>query len=333
MNWYKEIPKIELHIHLEGAIPHQTMWQLIQKYGGDKTTKTYNQLLKKFEYRNFSQFIEVWSWKNQFLREYEDFTLIARSVADDLANQNIKYAEMFYSPSLFKKNKLQTQYITESISKGFNKIKDLKIRLIADLVRDYGPDNENITLEEVNEVKELGVIGIGIGGSEHQFPPEPFDKLFEKARKYGFYTNAHAGEAAGPESIWGTIENLHVDRIGHGTRAGEDKELLDYLARTRLPLEVCPLSNIKTNVVKNPQDHPVKKFYEHGILMSINTDDPKMFGNSLEMEYQFLENEIGFSKEEICLLILQGIQTSWMDEKDKEKLINEFHSHPCWKCS
>jgi len=333
MNWYKEIPKIELHIHLEGAIPHQTMWQLIQKYGGDKTTKTYNQLLKKFEYRNFSQFIEVWSWKNQFLREYEDFTLIARSVADDLANQNIKYAEMFYSPSLFKKNKLQTQYITESISKGFNKIKDLKIRLIADLVRDYGPDNENITLEEVNEVKELGVIGIGIGGSEHQFPPEPFDKLFEKARKYGFYTNAHAGEAAGPESIWGTIENLHVDRIGHGTRAGEDKELLDYLAGTRLPLEVCPLSNIKTNVVKSPQDHPVKKFYKHGILMSINTDDPKMFGNSLEMEYQFLENEIGFSKEEICLLILQGIQTSWMDEKDKEKLINEFHSHPCWKCS
>ena len=316
MNWYKKIPKIELHIHLEGAIPLPTMWLLIQKYGGDKTVTNYEQLVKKFEYKN--------------INEYEDFRLIAESAAKNLAEQNIRYAEMFYSPSSYREKKLHAQKITEAIFIGFSRVKNIKISLIADFVRNHDPKNELFTLEVINEVKEMGIIGIGIGGSEKEFPPGPFEHLFNKARSYGFRTNAHAGEAAGPESIWEAIKKLKVDRIGHGTNAFMDPGLMDYLANNKIPLEVCPLSNIKTKTIKNPPEHPVRKFFEHGILISINTDDPAMFGNSLDMEYKFLEETMGFTKKEICSVILTGIRTSWMKEKEKSVLIKEFRDFELW---
>ena len=202
---YQKLPKIELHIHLEGAIPHEVLWEIIQKYGGDPSVPTFASLQKKFEYKNFRQFIDSWSWKNQFLREYEDFELIAEEFAKDLSSQNVKYAEVFFSPSLFKKYKLETQRITEAVHKGISMVNDIKINLIADLVRDYGQEHELITLKELNEVKNYGIIGIGIGGTEPDYPPDNFTEIYELARKQDFNTTVHAGEACGPESIWSAI--------------------------------------------------------------------------------------------------------------------------------
>ena len=214
MDWYDRLPKVELHIHLEGSIPLPGLWDLIQKYNGDPSVPDLAALEKRFAYRDFSHFIETWSWKNQFLREYEDFAFIAEAVARDLSRQNIRYAEMFFSPSLFVRHGLSVSGITEAVRAGLSRIPEIEISLIADLVRDYGPDAEIQTLEQLADLKSLGIIGIGIGGSEHEFPPEPFKNLFERARELGFRTNAHAGEAAGVESIWGAVKVLHVERIG-----------------------------------------------------------------------------------------------------------------------
>lgn len=330
MTWYEEIPKIELHVHLEGAIPHKALFDLIQKYGGNPSIPNIAVLTERFEYKDFPQFIEAWSWKNQFLREYEDFTHIAELTARDLADQNIRYVELFFSPSLFVKYGLNVQELTHAVRKGLSRVPEIEIALIADLVRDYGPESEMTTLRALKEVKDCGVVGVGIGGSEHQYPPGPFESIYHEARTIGFRTNAHAGEASGTESIWGAINQLHVDRIGHGTRVYEDPELLHYIAEKKIPLELCPMSNVRTGAVKSIMEHPIRKYYEHGLIISVNTDDPKMFNTSLANEYRLLVQNCGFSKQEICKIILLGIESSWLSEEKKNSLVQKFEQENAW---
>ena len=324
MSWFVRVPKVELHLHLEGAIPYAALWELIQKYGGDPSVPNLEALKNRFSYRDFPHFTETWVWKNQFLREYEDFTFIAEQVAQDLVFQNIWYAEVFFSPSDFIRHGLKTQRLTESIRKGLSRVPEVDIALVGDLVRDFGPERAVITLAELNEVKALGVVGIGIGGSEQDVPPETFEHVYEKGRHLGFKTSAHAGEAAGAGSIWGAIRSLKVDRIGHGTRAKEDERLLEYLAVHKIPLEMCPISNVRTGVVETTEKHPVREFFDRGIIITINTDDPKMFGNSMAEELRLLEDEFDFSRDEIRSLILQSVQVSWLSSEKKHQLTEKM---------
>ena len=328
MTWFHDLPKIELHIHLEGAIPHQALFDLIQKYGGHDSIPNVAALVRRFEYRDFAHFIDTWSWKNQFLCEYDDFTHIAELTARDLAAQNIRYAEMFFSPSLFVRHGLEVQELTRAVRRGLSRVSQIEIALVADLVRDYGPHTETATLHALNEVRDAGVIGIGIGGTEHEFPPEPFESLFEKARQMGFRTNAHAGEAAGPESVWGAIRSLRVERIGHGTRIHEDPQLLNHVAERGIPIELCPISNVRTGIVPNIAEHPIRRYFDLGLMISVNTDDPKMFNTSLADEYRALVEACGFSRDEIRELVLRSIRSSWLPENKQDALAAELGRFP-----
>ncbi|MBC8505672.1 MAG: adenosine deaminase [Anaerolineales bacterium] len=330
-NWFKRVPKVELHLHLEGAIPYDALWELVKKYGGDSEVPTLDALLQKFKFKDFPHFIDTWIWKNQFLREYEDFTFLAEAVARDLLEQNIRYVEAFYSPPDFTdRHGLTTQKLTEAIRAGFDSVPEIEINLVADLVRDFGPEKAAVTLAEVAEVKEMGVIGIGIGGSEQDFPPQPFKDVYEQARKFGFHTSAHAGEAAGAESVWGALRSLEVERIGHGTRAEEHPALLDYLAEHQIPIEMCPISNVRTGVVASIKEHPAKRYFDRGLMVTINSDDPKMFDNSMAEEYQLLVEQLGFSRDEIRTLILNGIQASWMIDEQKDQMKATFQNEAAW---
>src|SRR5262245_30204879 len=331
LSWFERIPKVELHLHLEGAIPHEALWELICKYGGDPSLPDQASLRRRFEYRDFGQFVETWVWKNQFLREYEDFTCISAAMARCLADQNIRYAEVFYSPADFQTRGLEPQRLTLAIRRGLSQVSGTQVALIADLVRDSGPASASRTLSEISEVRDLGVIGIGIGGSEHKFPPELFEAVYEDARRRGFGTTAHAGEAAGAGSIWGAIRSLKVDRIGHGTRAEEDQSLIEYLVDHQVPLEMCPISNLRTGVVRAYEDHPVRRFFDRGIIVTINTDDPAMFGNSLADEYRLLTEKFGFSREEVRRLILNGIRAAWLSKEKREELTATFCADPAWE--
>jgi adenosine deaminase len=258
------------------------------------------------------------------LRQYEDFEFVATEVARDLARQNIRYVEAFYSAADFLPSGLEPQRLTEAIRKGLKRVPDVEVALIADLVRDYGPDRGARMLASIKEVRDLGVIGIGIGGSEHRFPPEAFAPVYRQARELGFKTTAHAGEAAGPESIWGAIRTLEVDRIGHGTRAIEDSRLVEYLAEKKIPVELCVISNVKTGVITGAAHHPARTYFDRGVLLSINSDDPKMFGNSLAEEYLTLQQQLGFSRTDILRLIEQGIESSWLSGDRKGELLTRF---------
>lgn len=145
------------------------------------------------------------------------------------------------------------------------------------------------------------------------------------------HTTAHAGEAAGSVSLWGAIRSLQVERIGHGVRSIEDEELLAYLAKTQLPLELCPLSNVRTGVVKSIDEHPARKLFERGLFITVNTDDPKMFGNSLAEEYRLLVERLGFSRPEERSLILNAISASWLPPDRKAAMQTQFRVDPGWQ--
>ena len=328
--WFQRIPKVELHLHLEGAIPYDTLWMLIQKYGGDPSCPNQEALRQRFQYVDFPHFIDTWIWKNSFLREYDDFALVAEAVAHDLAQQNIRYVEAFYSPRDFARHGLGLAGITTAIRQGLSRVTGIEVALVADLIRDFGPECAAESLAEVNEVRDQGVVGIGIGGSEQAFPPEPFAPVYEQARRLGLYTSAHAGEAAGPDSVWGAIRALKVDRIGHGTRAIEDPDLVDYLAQSRTPVELCPISNVRTGVIDSIDQHPVKQYLDRGLLICVNTDDPKMFHNTLADEFAQLRSCAGISCDDVRNLIINGITGCWLPEDRKEKLRQEFEKDPSW---
>lgn len=317
----KALPKVELHVHLEGAIPLSALWELVRKYGAPSGIASLDDLEQRFAYRDFAHFIETWVWKNEFLREYDDFTFIASRVAADLADQHIVYAEAFYSPGDFAHHGLQPQRLTEAIRAGLSTHADrVQVYLVADLIRDFGPEKGLRWLREVDEVKHLGVVGIGIGGSEHRFPPEPYEAVYREARRRGFRTSAHAGEAAGAESVWGAVRTLRVDRIGHGTRAVEDPALVALLAERRIPLEMCPISNVRTGVVPSLSAHPIRALFDAGVLVTVNTDDPKMFNTSLEDEYEALATELGFTWSELGTLNASAVAAAWCGDEEKARL-------------
>jgi adenosine deaminase len=323
-DWFARVAKVELHLHLEGAIPLAALFTLIRNVGGDPSVPTLAALRRRFRYRDFQHFIDTWVWKNSFLRTYEDFTFIAEAVARSLVAQRVRYAELFYSPPDFRRHGLTTQRLTEAIRAGLARVPELQANLIADLVRDFGPARAARTLREVAEVRDFGVVGVGLGGSEHRFPPQPFAPVFEQARELGLRTTAHAGEALGPGSIWSALRDLRVDRIGHGTRAGEDPALLTYLATRRIPLEMCPLSNVRTGVVARLADHPLRAYLDQGLLVTVNTDDPAMFGTTLAGELRGAATDLGLSRDRIRQVLLNGIDASWLPVERKRALKGEF---------
>jgi adenosine deaminase len=322
--WLERLPKVELHLHLEGAIPEAVLWDLIHKYGGDREVADRQALAGRLRFRDFEHFIDTWVWKNGFLREYDDFTLIAEAVARSLSAQNVIYAEVFFSPRDFRRFGLETQALAAAIRRGLARVEAIDVALIGDLVRDFGEAAAAVTLRELAEVRDLGVIGIGIGGSEQLVPPERFARVYRDARRLGFRTTAHAGEAAGAGSVWGAVRALEVDRIGHGARAIEDPELVAHLAETQLPLEMCPLSNLRTGVVASIAAHPIREFFDRGLRVTVNTDDPAMFGNSLAGELEVLVTELGFTRCDVRTLMRNAIAACWAAPSQLDALWRRF---------
>ena len=196
---------MEPHLHLEGSIPLDALWELIGKYGGDPQVPDMECLRDRFLFRDFPHFLETWTSKNSFLRQYEDFTFFSEAVARRLADQNIRYVEGFLSPARFFPIGLETNRLIEAVRQGLDRVSDVEVALVSDLVRDLGADSAKNVLSELTEVRSLGVVGIGIGGSEQLYPPEIFRDVYATAHQMGFHTTAHAGEAAGADSIWGAI--------------------------------------------------------------------------------------------------------------------------------
>jgi adenosine deaminase len=327
-----DMPKIELHLHLEGAFTFEFLFNLIEKYGGDPSIGSPEDLKHRFVYRDFEHFLELWFWKNQFFRESEDFEKCAVTTLENLSSQNVIYCEVFFSPWDFIPNGLSIEEITEATLSGIKhaeKTFPIKCNLIADIVRDYDCNKSVDRVLQMVQFKDKGVIGIGLGGSEQKYPAGLFKEAFKKAGDLGFRLTAHAGEAAGPESIWEAIRELNIERVGHGVRAIEDPELVTYLKDHQIPLEVCVISNLKTNIFSSAEKHPIKSFLDSQLKVTLNSDDPAMFGATITEEFLHLYKKIGVSLDQIKLLTYNALESTFMSsiKRDKiEQIINNFWS-------
>jgi adenosine deaminase len=324
-----EIPKVELHLHLEGAIPLEILFQFIQRKEPSSSIKSLDELRQKFTYTDFAHFIELWLWKNTFIKDEGDFEEIAYQVLRNLSIQHVKYVEAFYSPGDYWRQGMSIQGITESIMAGKERASQdfgIQSELIIDLIRDHGPEKGIRYLEEVTPYLGKGVIGIGIGGKEQGFPPNPYVDVYQEAKKRGFRLTAHAGEAAGAHSIWAAVEKLGVERIGHGLRAYEDPQLVSLLKERQIPLEMCVISNVKTGVCDAIESHPIKDYFQKGLLVTVNSDDPTMFNTSINQEYLALIQQLGFTLNELKQLSMNGLEASFLSNEDKKAMRVQFET-------
>lgn len=319
------IPKVELHLHLEGAIPPATLLRIINR----KERMSAEELAARLAYTDFADFIATWSWKNGFIDRAADFEEIAFAVLADLHGHNVLHVEAFYSPGDFARHGLATEAITESLLQGCRRAHDafgIRCDLIVDLVRDHGPEVGRRRLDEVTPYLGEGLIGIGLGGSEQYFPADPYASVFREAAARGFRLTAHAGEVAGAASVRAAVELLGAERIGHGLRAFEDPGLVRLLAERRIPLEICPVSNLRTGAWPDLASHPIRGYREAGVPVALCTDDPAMFGTSPSHEYAVLLEHLGFDLADLEAVSLGGVDASFLPEPEKARLRNRFAS-------
>jgi len=322
------MPKIELHVHIEGATSPQTYFSLAEKNHIELPCDNLSEWIKYFDFTDFSHFIDVYGMAVSTIKKAEDFAYIVEKFYEFQAHNNIIYSEAFLSAS-FLVETFGNQEILEAIQfgmqQGENKYKT-KINLIPDISR-HIPKTQSKVLELAVEGYKKGIfIGLGLGGMETNYPANLFTDTFSKAKKSGLRVVAHAGEADGPESIWGAINDIKVERIGHGIRSIDDKKLVRHLSDKQIPIEVSPTSNYNLGVVNASEIHPVRKMFGSGLVCTINTDDPAMFSTSISKEYELLYNQ-GFTKEELYKLNMNAIDSSFLEpekKSDLHKTLNEY---------
>ncbi|MDX2270486.1 MAG: adenosine deaminase [Cyanobacteriota bacterium] len=316
----RAMPKAEIHVHIEGATDAETFYQMAQRNQVELPADSLEEWKSFFEFRDFPHFIQVYAAAVQCLQTLEDYALMIERFYKRQAEENILYTEAFLSAS-FLTQKFEDQEILNAIAVGCatGEAKySCQVNLIPDIAREI-PDSQHRVLEFVMKGKERGLfIGLGVGGLEIGYPPELFTETYVEAHRQGLKVVAHAGEAVGAESIWGAVNTLKAERIGHGIRCLDDPNLVEMLRQHRIPLEVSPQSNYCLGVVAQEQPHPIRRMVDTGLYCTVNSDDPAMFSTSLTNEYLTLAKQ-GFSWEELWQLNLNTLEATFLGEAEKGK--------------
>jgi adenosine deaminase len=325
----RDIPKAEIHLHLEGLTSVDTIWRLIKENNlvfEDINSK--DDLYKRFDIKSLDEFIDLFINVIQasFVKE-EDIALLIDDAQSYLEKNNIVHAEIFFAMSKFIKSGFSYPFIADILEMGSKKIFEesgITVNYLIDVSRTFGPENAHQNLDLIIDNPKTSIIGIGLGGAESTGPAEKYQKVFEKAIANNLRVVAHAGEDVGPESIWDTLNLLKAERIGHGISAIQDEKLMDYLKEKGIPLEICPTSNLFTRkYVTKIEEHPVKAFYDRGMAVTINSDDPTLFGSELSEEYILLYENGIFNEDEILDLVKKTIFSSFASDKRKKAIWKE----------
>src|SRR5881296_120011 len=278
-------PKIELHVHLEGTVRAATLLEIARRNDYPLPADTVEGLAELYHFRDFAHFIEVWILTTNALQKADDFRQVVVDYAAEAAAHGAVYVEGIFSPAERVRRGVSWDEVYSGFRDGAQEAKELhgvEVALTPDIPRGF-------TLEEARQTVRCavkhGMAGVGLGGLEAQFPPEPYAEVFREARAEGLASVPHAGEVVGPESVWGALEALQADRVRHGIRAVEDPALVRELAAREIVLDVCPISNLRTGAVASLEEHPLPKLVEAGVLCSISTDDPAMFDTDLTRDY------------------------------------------------
>jgi adenosine deaminase/aminodeoxyfutalosine deaminase len=330
VDWLRKLPKCELHLHLEGTIQPETLLELSRRHDAEPLTP--EAAKKLYVYENFLGFMDSFKAVSARLKGPDDYELITYNMIRDLAAQGVVHAEVYVSFGIiyYWKN-VEVEPFVEAIERG--RVRGEKdfgttVYWLIDAVRHFGADEAAKVFRKAAELRAIypSIVGIGIGGDEARGSAELFRDSYAEARVAGLRLTAHAGETTGPESIWAAI-NIGAERVGHALSAQSDPELLEILAEKQIPLELNVTSNIRTGCCEDLDRHPVKKYFESGLMVTINSDDPPMFGSNLLEEYVLVEERFEFSLEQMRELAANSVEASFLPPERKLELLRRVEQY------
>jgi aminodeoxyfutalosine deaminase len=322
-SFIRQLPKAELHLHLEGAIEPATLVELRERRGDRVVLAEVDSL---YRCQDFPGFLQAFKNITEHLQAPEDYELITYRLMKRLKEENVLHAEVYVSVGVCLWRKQDFAAIFEGLDRGrIRGTRDFGISLlwIFDAVRQFGAEAAERVFEFAARYRDRHVVGVGIGGDEQQGPPELFRRVYGFAEEAGLRLTAHAGETGPAESIWGAL-NLRAERIGHGVSAARDADLIEELAYRQIPVEICLTSNLRTGVCKAIAEHPAKSYFDQGIMITLNSDDPAMFGTTLSREYQLAQDTFGFTDEHLRELARNSFEASFLPPERKLEFLNQF---------
>jgi len=325
------LPKVELHLHLVGSASVPTVLELAARHPGSPVPRTEQELRAFYTFRDFPHFASVYSTVSGLITDPEDVALLVVGIARDLGPQNVRYAELTVTPYTFVKGGLPVVGITEALDAGACQAEQeygVKIGYIFDIASEDGEEAAQATLRHALEHPPLRMVGFGLGGIEQKREPhqEAFRSAFRTAIGAGLHSVPHAGEMSGPATIWEVINGLSAERIGHGISCLQDPALVAYLRETQIPLEVCPTSNVCTGQVAGLAAHPLPRLLDEGLYVTLNSDDPAMFGTTLTNEYLVAARTLGLTHDQLATLAANGVRASYLSDAGKQAILAEFPS-------
>jgi aminodeoxyfutalosine deaminase len=319
----RHLPKAELHLHLEGAVDAPTLLELRERHGDRVTLAETEQL---YRYTDFPSFLMAFKAVSEHLRGPDEYELVTYRLMQRLKEENVLHAEVYVAVGVCLYRKQDFAAVFEGLERGRTRgARDFGVSLlwIFDATRHFGVEESQKVFELAVRYQDRHVIGIGIGGDEQKAPPELFRGVYTYAADHGLRLTAHAGETGPPESIWGAL-NLRAERIGHGFTAAQDADLIEELAYRQIPVEICITSNLRTGVCKAIADHPVKSYFDQGVMVTLNTDDPALFGTTLSREYQIAQETFAFTDEHLRELARNSFEASFLPAEKKVELLSLF---------
>src|SRR4051794_13577325 len=312
-------PKIELHVHLEGTVRPKTLLEIARRNDYPLPADTEDGLAALYDFRDFAHFIDVWILTTNALRTEQDFRQVVVDYAEEAASHGAVYVEGIFSPAERVARGIGWDEIFGGYCDGAQEARELhgvEVRLTPDIYRGCPSDQAEQLVLYASKYRDRGVVGIGLGGAEGEFPPEQYEPVFRFARELGLASVPHAGEVVGPESVRGALDALQADRIRHGIHAIGDKGLVRELADRRTVLAVCPISNLRTRAVSSLEEHPLPKLAAAGVRCSISTDDPAMFGTDLTRDCEAAVS-LGLDPEDF---FAAGLEGALCDEATKSRI-------------
>lgn len=324
------LPKAELHVHHVGSASPRIVAELAARHPDSGVPHDPEALRDYFTFTDFAHFIEIYLSVVDLLRDAEDVRLLTFEVARDLARQQVRYAELTVTPYSHTRRGIPAGAFLEAIEDArvaAEKELDVVLRWTFDIPGEAGLPAAEETARIATESGPDGLLSFGLGGPEIGVPRAQFKPYFDRAIAAGLHSVPHAGETTGPETVWDALTSLRAERIGHGTSSVRDPRLLEHLAEHRIPLEVCPTSNIATRAVEDLEEHPVREMVEAGVLVTVNSDDPPMFGTDLNTEYAIAARLLSLDAAGIAALARNAVRASFMDEAGKARLGDEIDAY------
>lgn len=322
------LPKAELHVHHVGSASPRIVAELAQRHADSRVPSDPDALADYFTFTDFAHFIEVYLSVVDLVRTPADVRLLTYEIARNMARQNIRYAELTVTPYSSTRRGIPEQAFMEAIEDARRAAEaelGVVLRWIFDIPGEAGLASAEETAHLALDLRPEGLIGFGLGGPE--VPRPQFKPYFDRAVAAGLHSVPHAGETTGPETVWDALRELRAERIGHGTSSVQDPKLLDHLAEHRIPLEVCPTSNVATRAVASLDEHPLARMVEAGVLVTIGSDDPPMFGTDLNQEYGVAARLLGLDERGVAGLAKNAVEASFLDPADKRKLTAEIDTY------